>query len=244
MARSNRIRTLAVLLLALSLLSANARLEVEARRQPAKRSYETHAYYVLELAEGSSETQAGDLAHQLGAELVEQVGELRDHWLIRAEHHDLARRTLQDGHDPVINRYNALLHESSMDWRLPSTGNHRDLLSKLTSRSPPSASIVSLEKQIVKKRVKRQLLPVLPPGTVNGQPQAQSAAESVSAYLSNLAQRLSILDPLWPKQWHLANDQMRDNSINVTGVWEQGVTGKGVRVAIVDDGLDSTRWLC
>jgi kexin len=36
---------------------------------------------------------------------------------------------------------------------------------------------------------------------------------------------------------------MRENSINVTGVWDQGVTGAGVKVAIVDDGLDSKRRL-
>jgi kexin len=31
---------------------------------------------------------------------------------------------------------------------------------------------------------------------------------------------------------------MEENSINVTGVWDEGVFGKGVNVAIVDDGLD------
>lgn len=223
-----------VLTVVLSLLSASEYVEAQGRKQPAKRSYDTHAYYVLELAEGSDASQAASLASQLGAELVEQVGELRDHWLLRAEHQDLAlARRDGDEEDAVLRRYQALQH---IDWRLPS-GSHRELLSKLTSRSPSSASIVSLEKQVVKKRVKRQLLPVIPPGTINGQP--QTAQGGVSAYLSDLAERFSILDPLWPKQWHLANDQMRDNSINVTGVWDQGVTGKGVRVAIVDDGLDS-----
>lgn len=28
------------------------------------------------------------------------------------------------------------------------------------------------------------------------------------------------------------------NDINVTGVWKQGISGKGVTVVIVDDGLD------
>jgi hypothetical protein len=30
------------------------------------------------------------------------------------------------------------------------------------------------------------------------------------------------------------------NDINVTGVWTQGITGKGVNVAILDDGVDHT----
>lgn len=28
------------------------------------------------------------------------------------------------------------------------------------------------------------------------------------------------------------------NDLNVTGVWSQGITGKGVAIAILDDGLD------
>jgi subtilisin family serine protease len=53
-----------------------------------------------------------------------------------------------------------------------------------------------------------------------------------------MASKFKIFDPLWSKQWHLVNGVMPENSINVTGVWEQGIVGKGVNVAIVDDGLD------
>ncbi|KAJ1856542.1 pheromone processing endoprotease [Coemansia sp. RSA 1822] len=45
-------------------------------------------------------------------------------------------------------------------------------------------------------------------------------------------------DPLYAKQWHLVNDQETGHDINVTGVWHQGVTGSGVTVALIDDGLD------
>ncbi|PIA18556.1 hypothetical protein COEREDRAFT_79604 [Coemansia reversa NRRL 1564] len=48
----------------------------------------------------------------------------------------------------------------------------------------------------------------------------------------------NIVDPLYNKQWHLVNTQEVGHDINVTGVWHQGVTGAGVTVALIDDGLD------
>ncbi|KXS19863.1 hypothetical protein M427DRAFT_41691 [Gonapodya prolifera JEL478] len=52
--------------------------------------------------------------------------------------------------------------------------------------------------------------------------------------------RLSINDPGAQKQWHWYNREssQRGNDLNITGVWLQGVTGKNVTVAIIDDGLD------
>ncbi len=45
-----------------------------------------------------------------------------------------------------------------------------------------------------------------------------------------------ISDPLYGCQWHLNN--RRGEDINVETVWEEGITGKGVGVAVVDDGMD------
>jgi kexin len=33
---------------------------------------------------------------------------------------------------------------------------------------------------------------------------------------------------------------MPKNEMNVSKLWEQGITGEGVRVALIDDGLDYT----
>ncbi|KAJ1676403.1 pheromone processing endoprotease, partial [Spiromyces aspiralis] len=49
-----------------------------------------------------------------------------------------------------------------------------------------------------------------------------------------------ISDPLYASQWHLHNAKYSGADINVTGVWTQGITGYGVNVAIIDDGLDYT----
>ncbi|KAJ2496914.1 pheromone processing endoprotease [Coemansia sp. RSA 1972] len=48
----------------------------------------------------------------------------------------------------------------------------------------------------------------------------------------------NIVDPLYTKQWHLVNDQEAGHDINITGVWHEGITGSGVTVALIDDGLD------
>ena len=51
-------------------------------------------------------------------------------------------------------------------------------------------------------------------------------------------------DPYFPLQWHLqasgSNAGKPGADVRVTPVWEQGLTGQGVRIAIVDDGLDLT----
>lgn len=41
-------------------------------------------------------------------------------------------------------------------------------------------------------------------------------------------------DPLWKRQWYLDSNQLGHN---VLPVWEQGLTGRGVVVSVVDDGV-------
>ncbi|OJJ49296.1 hypothetical protein ASPZODRAFT_1445842 [Penicilliopsis zonata CBS 506.65] len=52
------------------------------------------------------------------------------------------------------------------------------------------------------------------------------------------AESLAITDPIFNEQWHLFNTAELGHDLNVTGLWLEGITGKGVISAIVDDGLD------
>ncbi|KAJ8280231.1 hypothetical protein GJAV_G00052120 [Gymnothorax javanicus] len=51
---------------------------------------------------------------------------------------------------------------------------------------------------------------------------------------------LAFNDPRYPKQWHLHNEVRVGMDINVTGVWELNITGSGVTVVVVDDGVQHT----
>ncbi|GAA5868247.1 hypothetical protein JCM1840_005610 [Sporobolomyces johnsonii] len=272
--RSLVFSSLALLLCAACFLPATS-----AKLQPAKRSYDTHVYYVLELDSTQLALQGSSpelVAQALGAEHVEQVGELEGHYLIRAEVDEvergedswtaapveatrsqgLVRRTtpgLEQGkRDKVLERYDLLRRQ------LPGPASHlhaatkRDLHHGTPSSSSSTRSkrlIRSLERQHPRLRVKRDL-PVLPPSEpmlVKFRRRAflpldpaslPLAARQAVGIVAQMAAKFNILDPLWPKQWHLVNGVMPENSINVTGVWDDGIVGKGVNVAIVDDGLD------
>lgn len=48
----------------------------------------------------------------------------------------------------------------------------------------------------------------------------------------------SFNDPKWKQQWYLNRGNGRD--MNVVGAWRKGYTGKGIVVAVVDDGVNGT----
>ncbi|KAG1415661.1 hypothetical protein G6F58_006378 [Rhizopus delemar] len=105
----------------------------------------------------------------------------------------------------------------------PVIAKYNQLLSSNWKRDEqPWAKVKSIEKQIPKRRVKRGPIPILTP----------------KERVVDAQQSLGIQDPLFNKQWHLINQMNTGNDINVTGVWKQGISGKGVTVVIVDDGLD------
>ncbi|MBN3312594.1 PCSK7 convertase, partial [Atractosteus spatula] len=58
--------------------------------------------------------------------------------------------------------------------------------------------------------------------------------------LRRAKRELAFNDPKYPKQWHLHNKVKVGMDINVTGVWERNITGSGVTVVVVDDGVQHT----
>jgi kexin len=53
-----------------------------------------------------------------------------------------------------------------------------------------------------------------------------------------VAHHLGITDPVFSQQWHLINNESPEHIQNVTGLWELGITGENVILALVDDGPD------
>jgi len=72
-----------------------------------------------------------------------------------------------------------------------------------------SKDVFEVEQQTVKSRVKRNDISNEPP---------------------------EFNDPYWSKMWYL--NRGNDLDMNVEGAWRQGVTGKGVAVTILDDGIE------
>ncbi|KAG1743399.1 peptidase S8/S53 domain-containing protein [Suillus lakei] len=188
--------------------------------QPAKRSYATHDYYVLEHHPSAGAT-LNECIGELGVELVEQVGELRNIWLVRSAKliSSVSPRTVSDR---VIGRFEDLVALSAHSTSLYPRAGHQARAHRVLS------SIKHLSPQIPRQRTKRDssFLERAPPG--DPQPKASEI----------IAERLGFVDPLFTQQWHIVNDQYPEHMMNVTGVWEMGITGEGVITTLVDDGLD------
>jgi len=82
----------------------------------------------------------------------------------------------------------------------------------------------------------------IPPGYTSrpASPRADKPDDGAVRMQREVMDTLDISDPIFKNQWHLINTVQVGQDINVTGVWLQGITGKGSIVAMVDDGLDMT----
>ncbi|KAH9930758.1 peptidase S8/S53 domain-containing protein [Fomitopsis serialis] len=141
----------------------------------AKRDYSLHDYYVLEHSPLAGASLA-DCARALGVEVVEQAGQLQNHWLVRA-----AKAT-----SPLDKRRADPVMETLEEIQSRASSAH-------SARSPDA-------------------------------PHAKRIASAVK---------------------HLSPQTLRQrkhpkNMMNVTGLWEAGITGRDVITALVDDGLDYT----
>ncbi|KAE9406594.1 subtilisin-like protein [Gymnopus androsaceus JB14] len=112
-----------VSLLVLVLLSLT--WSVSAVSSPARRAYDTHDYYVLEL-----DSDHEHYSNLLGVEIVEQVGELDGCWLVRAEKRE------EEKEDAILARY----HASKPN---PIKSLTYQTLRQRVKRSPPTSSDVS-----------------------------------------------------------------------------------------------------
>ncbi|WVR03717.1 hypothetical protein IAU60_000712 [Kwoniella sp. DSM 27419] len=172
-------------------------------RTPQPRSYDSHTYYALELDPVLSATHAAAMSESLGVELVEPIGELAGHWLVRRPGVSDVGSAITKRHistDPILKRWETL----------PSNGRR------------------SLTPLAVRQRAKRYAIPFT---------RDQYGRDDTTELL--YAQNdLHLADPMLDQQWHLINTEMKDVELNVTGLWGRGITGEGVHVVIVDDGLD------
>lgn len=222
--------------------------------RPVKREYDTHHYYALEIRSTHNHIDPREAANALGVELVDRVGELADHWLVRSEKPisidsttSVQKRShLSISEDPVLQRW-SLLSRAAATPSLARRASIED------HHLHAARAIRSIERQELRQRYKRDKIispwdtphlfpqvrdPIPVPGP-NPYPEPLPAPPKIpSGKIVKAKETFSINDPIFPDQWHLINEKKENWDLNVTGVWAQGVTGKGVNVCLIDDGVD------
>lgn len=140
-------------------------------------------------------------------ELVEQIGELEGHWLVRIPGYTPHNST-NIASDSTVKKWHDIRRRSKRDGN-----SHLRTFTPLTLR----------------QRAKRDSSHIAP-----RHPLFQRDDEELIYAQTDLG----IADPMLEQQWHLINREMKDVELNVTGLWARGITGTGVKVALIDDGLD------
>ncbi|KAG0177892.1 pheromone processing endoprotease [Apophysomyces sp. BC1034] len=205
----------------------------------SKRNYANRLYYTLYTPSGNDEA-AALVAHRLGARFEGRVGELKTyHWVSVGR--SLEKR--QEGEDQLITQFNALKAQA---------------VQKRDTWALAFNQIERLDRQIPRRRLhKRAVIPVkrqdiyedeppVSPVIENIEEEQKLNGEAISASnmldqpggFNALKEILEVRDPGFDRQWHLINQEQRGHDVNISGVWSQGITGKNVVVAILDDGLD------
>lgn len=233
---------------------------------PAKRSYDTHHYYVVEVhSRAAKDVDPREVADSLGAEFVERAGELPNHWLIRLEKpipeltesfekrddassSSIARPDVPEHQDSILKRWNHIRRSARESGF---TTKH-----SLSKRQHAAAlSIKAVERQEVRRRHKRNVIydpeemPHLYPERRDPLPSPDGWPFRVrdpsprppiipTAKTVEMMAKFDIKDPIFGDQWHLANNRKLGHDLNVTGVWDQGVLGRDITVCLIDDGLD------
>lgn len=208
------------------------------------RSYDTHAYYALELDSSLDAAQAATLAQRYNVELIERIGELDGHWLVRAPHAyeapngaGVEKRAIQLSHttnDPVLRRWRASIRDHRQEKKLislPTRQRSKRVVPEhvFAAHSPQNRQHA---KTVARPRWKIEGLPLAA---------GQAPDENLNTTELVFAQlEVGLKDPMLSQQWHLINTKKPEWELNVTGTWANGTTGQGVTVAIIDDGLDYT----
>ncbi|KAF3491813.1 kexin [Arthroderma uncinatum] len=185
-----------------------------------RRDHDVHDYFAVHLHSSVSPDQAARL---LGARHEGQIGELEGHHTF-----SLPRERSGDLNKILDDLQSRARRRRSLEAR----GEYfeRDGLD----------GVLWSEKLKLKKRLHKRVPPPMPRGpvAVNGRSPDQAPDPAASTRQNEIAGTLGIRDPSFKQQWHLFNPIHPGNDLNVTGLWLEGITGKGTISAIVDDGLD------
>ncbi|KAB8224634.1 peptidase S8/S53 domain-containing protein [Aspergillus novoparasiticus] len=179
-----------------------------------RRSYETRDFFALHLDDSTS---PDEIAQRLGARHEGQVGELTQHHtfsILKENGADL---------DALLEHARIRKRSSRAEGRGMTLDKERDLSGILWSQ---------------KLAPKQRLVKRAPPTNVASRGSVKEEDPVAAQAQKRIASSLGITDPIFGGQWHLYNTVQVGHDLNVSDVWLEGITGKGVITAVVDDGLD------
>ncbi|GAB5593615.1 pheromone processing endoprotease [Umbelopsis nana] len=214
----------------LALLAVGFQLGSAAR--PVPRNYAERLYYTLHSPSGDSDA-AEHTAQLLNARFEGKVGELNNYFLISVDRPSLSARSDLDEYAHTLAAFEALQNQS-LDKRSSSSIR---AISKIESQAPRRRLVKRAPIESLEERQD-------PPVNENLKEEEKANAKKITwwleepgAYLA-MKKELGIKDVGFDNQWHLVNREQQGNDLNITGVWQQGITGEGVVVVLLDDGLD------
>ncbi|OBZ89575.1 Protease KEX1 [Choanephora cucurbitarum] len=191
----------------------------------SKRDYTKRSYYTIRTVYPNDIQAVEEVARHLGATVEGQVGELKHYYLISTSISD-----------PPIHEQFELYKRSQP---LVDQIQHQIPSQRLFKRAPPPVIENTAEEIVANDQILDS--PVIENTQeeyqLNGETIPLPSLDEVGGF-QKLRNVLNIQDPGFDYQWHLVNQIQKGHDLNVTGVWSQGITGKGVVVAILDDGLD------
>lgn len=174
-----------------------------------RRDYATNDYYVLHLERG---VQPDHVAVRLGLDHQGELGGLTDHHIFRAPKTD----------DDIVTTEICERKRRKRDL------GDEDVLD----------GVLLAQKQKARRHLEKRIIPP-PPADHPPPPRTpQKPVDWAVQRQTQVMRDLEISDPIFRDQWHLFNTVQTGHDVNVTSVWQDGVTGKNVTVAIIDDGLD------
>lgn len=195
----------------------------QAAAQLAFRDYEANDYFALHL---EPDVPPHQIAQRLGAVYEGPLGELDDH------HTFSCPKGASKDVDITLTELRRRRRKRSVEIEDP----------VLTKRTQGLEGIRWSQKQEQRQRlVKRGPMPAVLPRQKSADEQNKDQSleqQEAIQKLDQIATELDIQDPIFKEQWHLFNPIQLGHDLNVTGVWREGITGKGVISAIIDDGLD------
>ena len=204
------------------LLSHEHALASSSQQQQQQQQQQKYSdYWVLTLNEQGGLAQAAKLARDNDFTLLRQIGNTNN-YVCKSNHHRVRRSSSSSSGSESLT----------------------DSIRKSEETITAQPIVESFKREVVLVRTKRDFVepPPLPPSSSS---QQQHAAQVVKRDADVGGQ-----DQFWPEMWYLNRHLTSDlPDMNVTGAWELGVSGRGVSVTFLDDGLEwvlhlNTRWCC